>query len=58
MERDINAMPVVLADERTLEALDFAAIREAVARHTASSRASVRARALVPGVDLAHVRAE
>ena len=51
-------MAAALADERTLEALDFAAIREAVAGQTASSRAGARARALVPGIDLAHVRAE
>ena len=35
-ERDLNAMAAALADERTLEALDFAAIREAVAGQTAS----------------------
>lgn len=47
-----------LADARSLEALDFEAIRVALARHAASDRAAARARALVPGTDLARVREE
>jgi DNA mismatch repair protein MutS2 len=45
-------------DERTLDALDFGAIRTAVARHAATARATARARALVPFGDAARVREE
>ena len=45
-------------DERTLEALDFGAIRSAVARHAATARATARALALVPLADAALVREE
>ena len=47
-----------LADERSLEVLDFGAIRALVARHTMSDRAALRARELTPSVDLFVVRAE
>jgi len=47
-----------LADERTLEMLDFAAIRTMLAQHTASDRAAARARSLVPQTGLDGVRAE
>lgn len=47
-----------LADERSLEVLDFGAIRALVARHTMSDRAAQRARELTPSVDLFVVRAE
>ena len=47
-----------LADERTLEVLDFPAIRELVARHTMTDRATLRARELVPYADISTVRLE
>ena len=47
-----------LADERTLESLDFAAIRSALARHAAGARTVARIGSLVPGIDLARVRDE
>ncbi|HMD02930.1 MAG TPA: hypothetical protein VKG44_08185, partial [Candidatus Baltobacteraceae bacterium] len=47
-----------LADERSLEALDFGAIRALVARETMSERAAARARTLTPLLDLNAVRAE
>jgi len=49
---------VRLADERTLEVLDFPAIRELVAHHTMTDRATLRARELVPHTDIAMVRLE
>jgi DNA mismatch repair protein MutS2 len=48
----------ILADERSLETLDFGAIRTMLARQTATDRASQRARDLQPGTDLALVRQE
>jgi DNA mismatch repair protein MutS2 len=47
-----------LADARSLEALDFEAVRALVARHTMTDRATARARALVPETALVTVRAE
>ena len=47
-----------LADDRTLEILDFPAIRELVARQTMTDRATARARELVPHRDIALVRLE
>jgi DNA mismatch repair protein MutS2 len=47
-----------LTDERSLEVLDFAAIRALVARHAMSDRAAARARELVPATDVGLVRAE
>jgi DNA mismatch repair protein MutS2 len=47
-----------LADERTLEALDFAAIREMLVRHTATGLGVERARSLQPGTDIELVRRE
>lgn len=47
-----------LADDRTLEVLDFPAIRELVGRHTMTDRATLRARGLVPYTDVAMVRLE
>jgi DNA mismatch repair protein MutS2 len=47
-----------LADERTLDVLDFAVIREMVAKATSSDRAAERARAMVPHTDIAVVRLE
>jgi DNA mismatch repair protein MutS2 len=57
-ERSASMDSAPLADERTLEALDFGAIRGLVARHTATARAAARARALLPDADLARVREE
>jgi len=48
----------LLADERSLEMLDFGAIRAMLARSTATDRASERARTLSPENDLALVREE
>jgi len=50
--------PRELADARTLEALDFLAVRELVALQTTTDRAGVRARSMVPYVDIAAVRLE
>ncbi len=50
--------PPSVADERTLEALDFGAVRAFVARETMTDRARTRADALVPVADLAAVREE
>ncbi len=47
-----------LTDERSLEVLDFGAIRALVARHTMSERGARRARELSPTTDLFVVRAE
>ncbi|GAC1309517.1 MAG: endonuclease MutS2 [Vulcanimicrobiaceae bacterium] len=47
-----------LADERTLDILDWPAVRRLLAKHTMTERATVRADALVPHVDLADVRRE
>lgn len=49
---------VPLADERTLDVLDWHAVRALVARETTTDRATARANALVPRVDLARVRLE
>jgi len=49
---------VPLADERTLDVLDWPAVRALVARETTTDRATARANALVPHVDLARVRLE
>jgi DNA mismatch repair protein MutS2 len=46
------------ADERTLEVLDFNAVRTMLARHTMTDRATARARALVPQNSLAVVAQE
>ncbi len=51
-------IPRVLADDRSLAVLDFDAVRSLVSRHTMTDRATARAQALVPHVDLAHVRRE
>ncbi len=48
----------VFADERTLEVLDFSAVRALVARQTTTERAAELARNLQPGPDLATVRLE
>ena len=47
-----------LTDERSLDVLDFGAIRTLVARQTMSDRAAARARELTPTTDLLVVRAE
>jgi len=47
-----------LADERTLEVLDWPAVRALVAKATMTERATARAHALVPHVGLAAVRRE
>ena len=47
-----------LADDRTLDVLDFSAIRELVARETMTGRATIRARGMLPHVDIALVRLE
>ncbi len=48
----------ILADERSLETLDFGSIRTMLARETATDRASVRAHELQPRTNLALVRQE
>jgi DNA mismatch repair protein MutS2 len=45
-------------DERSLDVLDWDAVRGLLARHTMTDRATARARALVPDADLARVRRE
>jgi len=50
--------PRELADARTLEALDFFAVRELVALQTTTDRAGVRARSMVPHVAIDAVRLE
>ncbi len=47
-----------LADERTLDALDFDAIRDLIAHETMTDRATARARALAPASELAAIRDE
>ncbi len=47
-----------LADERTLDILDWPAVRALVAKQTMTERATARAHALVPYVDLEAVRRE
>jgi len=47
-----------LADDRSLEVLDFAAIRALLAKETLTDRATAHAWTLVPHVDLATVRLE
>ena len=47
-----------LADDRSLEVLDFDAIRTLLAKETLTDRATAHARTLVPHVDLATVRLE
>ncbi len=47
-----------LADERTLETLDFFAVRDRVVANTRTERGSVRAGELLPLVDFARVREE
>ncbi|GAC1443803.1 MAG: hypothetical protein NVSMB59_09140 [Vulcanimicrobiaceae bacterium] len=47
-----------LADDRTLDVLDWPAVRALVARETTTDRATARANALVPHVDLDVVRLE
>jgi len=48
---DSSSRTGALADARTLEVLDFAAIRELVARETMTDRATIAARALAPSND-------
>ena len=48
----------VLADERSLDVLDFGAIRTLLAQQTMTDRATAQARALVPHVDIERVRLE
>jgi DNA mismatch repair protein MutS2 len=48
----------MLADERTLSALDFEAIRGQLARYTMTDRAAARLRELAPSSDLARIRGE
>ena len=55
---EVAAPPPALADARSLEALDFEAVRALVARHTMTDRATARARALVPETALVTVREE
>ncbi|MBD5656145.1 MAG: hypothetical protein IAI50_13360, partial [Candidatus Eremiobacteraeota bacterium] len=43
-------------DERSLEVLDWDAVRAMVAKHTMTDRATARASSLVPNPDLAVVR--
>jgi DNA mismatch repair protein MutS2 len=50
--------PPVLADERSLDVLDFGAVRSLVAKQTMTDRATARAEALEPYVDLELVRLE
>jgi DNA mismatch repair protein MutS2 len=47
-----------MMDARTLDVLDFDAVRTLLARETSSDRAAERARAMVPTADLAAVRLE
>ena len=47
-----------LADDRSLEVLDFEAIRALVARVTSTDKAAERARTMVPQTDIAIVRLE
>lgn len=49
---------MLLADERTLEALDFFEIRQRVVSETRTQRGSSRAETLLPVVDFARVRQE
>ena len=51
-------MSARLADDRSLDVLDFDAIRSLVAKAASTERAAERARTMVPGVDLALVRLE
>ncbi len=47
-----------LADDRSLEVLDFGAVRELIVKATLTDRAARRASELVPGTDIATVRLE
>ncbi len=47
-----------LADDRSLDVLDFGAVRNLIVKATLTDRAARRARELVPGTDLATVRLE
>ena len=47
-----------LADDRSLEVLDFGAVRSLIVKATLTERAALRASELVPGVDIATVRLE
>jgi DNA mismatch repair protein MutS2 len=47
-----------LADERTLDVLDFAAVRGLVARETMTDRATAHAASLLPARDLTRIREE
>ncbi|MBV9332596.1 MAG: Smr/MutS family protein [Candidatus Eremiobacteraeota bacterium] len=49
---------MTLADARTLEALDFAAVRERVVAATRTNRGTSYARELVPGTDFEAIRRE
>jgi DNA mismatch repair protein MutS2 len=51
-------MSTRLADDRTLDVLDFGAIRELVAKQTMTDRAAARALALVPQTGIALARLE
>ena len=51
-------MQTRLADDRTLDVLDFRAIRDLVAKQTMTDRATARAVEMVPHVDFALVRLE
>ena len=47
-----------LADDRTLDVLDFNAVRELVRKQTMTDRGAVRAATLTPNPDVAAVRLE
>ncbi len=55
---DIPSLDGRLADDRTLAVLDWPAVRALVARETTTDRATARANALVPHIDIARVRLE
>ncbi|MGP6155985.1 MAG: endonuclease MutS2 [Vulcanimicrobiaceae bacterium] len=58
-EEAVAAAPAPgLADARSLEALDFEAVRALIARHTMTDRATARARTLVPETALVTIREE
>ncbi len=48
----------IIADERSLDVLDFDALRSLVAKQTMTDRGTIRARELLPHADLALVRLE
>lgn len=54
----LASSPTPVADERTLEALDFAGVRERVVAVTRTARGRMRANELIPLADFADVRAE